>query len=60
MNITDIHIQALLDNELSAEEEQKVMGELQNSPEMMRRFLYLRQQKKLLQLWWTKEKENIH
>lgn len=60
MNITDDDIQALLDNELSAEEEQEIMGELRNNPEMMRRFMLLRQQKKLLQLWWAKEKEKIH
>lgn len=60
MTITEEDIQALLDNELSAEDEQKIALALQANPELMKRYLYLRQQKKILKLWWSLEKEKTH
>lgn len=60
MYLTDQDIQALLDNELSSEDELKVMEALKEDSEMLRRYMAMRQQKKLLQLWWMREKEKAH
>lgn len=50
--ITDWDIQALLDKELSPQEESFVLQALQQNPDLQARYNALRNQKNLLQLWW--------
>ena len=49
---TDFDIQALIDNELSWEEEKKVRKYLRENVRAKERYLELKKQKELLQKWW--------
>ncbi len=50
--ITEWDIQALIDGELSAQEEAYVLKILDENPDMQERYKFLQKQKQLLQLWW--------
>lgn len=52
--ITDFDIQALVDNELSWEQEKSVRAYLEATPEAHKRYKELCRQKRLLQEWWAK------
>ena len=56
--ITDMDIQALVDNQLDWEEEKRVRRHLFQSPDAQRRYEDLRNQKQLLQLWWQGRKHH--
>jgi anti-sigma factor RsiW len=51
-SITDWDIQALIDNELSAEEQRHVLQALQEDRALQDRYNRLKGQKALLQTWW--------
>lgn len=57
MIITDFDIQALVDNELSWQEEKRIMEHILKSSILKKRFEKLQRQKKLLQRWYV---SNIH
>lgn len=57
-NISNLDIQALVDNELSWEEEKKVRRYLDAHPGSQKHFESLRNQKKLLQEWWRNRKSH--
>ena len=50
--ITEWDIQALLDNELSPQEEEIVIKAIENDALLQQRYSALKEQKTLLQLWW--------
>ena len=50
--ISEWDIQALIDGELSADEEAYVLQALADAPDMQELFNLLKKQKQLLQLWW--------
>lgn len=56
--ITDMDIQALVDNQLDWEEEKRVRRHLFQSPEAQRRFDELRQQKQILQMWFQERRNH--
>jgi len=56
--ITDMDIQALVDNQLDWEDEKRVRRHLFQSPDAQRRYEELRQQKQVLQLWWAGRKQH--
>ena len=51
-NITDLDIQALIDNELSWEEEKKVREAIKYNSTFLKRYQTLLKQKKTLLTWW--------
>ncbi len=55
--INDFDIQALVDNELSWEDEKRIMSAIQKDPKAVSRLQELQSQKSLLQNWW-KQKHN--
>lgn len=50
--ITDYDIQALIDHELSYEDEKEIRGHIESNREAQKRYEGLLQQKRLLQNWW--------
>jgi hypothetical protein len=50
--ITDMDIQALIDEELSPQRKQVVMEAIYRSPELSHRYTLYMHQKKLLKCWW--------
>lgn len=56
--INDLDIQALVDNELSWEEEKRVRIHLANDARAKARFEMLRRQRELLQAWWGTKKSH--
>lgn len=52
VKITDMDIQALIDNELDPERERLVLETIERSPDLYKRFTMYLHQKKLLKLWW--------
>lgn len=50
--ITDFDIQALVDNELSWEDEKRVRAYLQSNPDANRRYMELCDQQSMLRQWW--------
>ncbi len=55
---TDYDIQALLDNELSWEDEKRVREFINRNPPVKKRYEELERQKKLLKAWWSTQKHN--
>lgn len=53
----ELDLHALLDAQLNAEDEKRVLSQLAVNHEMMNRYRELKQQKELLQQWWFMEKE---
>ena len=51
-NITDYDIQALVDNELSWEEEKRIRAHVVSNPDAHRRYKELCRQRNLLKDWW--------
>ncbi len=51
-NITDYDLQALVDNELSWEEEKRVRAYVVSNPDAQRRYKELCCQRNLLKDWW--------
>lgn len=49
--ITDLDIQALIDNELSPEEEKRVMAIIMSRPDLVQRYNMYMHQKNLLKMW---------
>lgn len=56
--VTDMDIQALVDNELGWEEEKRVRSHLAGDPHAKARYEMLRQQKALLKAWWNSRKSH--
>lgn len=56
-HITDTDIQALIDNELDHESEQRVRTCLNQNRKAKERYETLKQQKELLKLWWKQKNE---
>lgn len=54
-HITDHDIQALIDNELDAEEEKFVRELIKKNIYAQKRYEELKQQKNLIQMWWSKK-----
>ena len=52
INITDRHIQALIDDELDDNERKTLMAKIIRSPYHLKRYEELIQQKSMLQEWW--------
>ncbi len=52
-SVTDWDIQAYLDNELAAPQQDTVMRALQHDPALRTRYNELRRQRDLLKKWWT-------
>jgi anti-sigma factor RsiW len=50
--ITDLDIQALVDDELDPERQRLVMDYIQSSPDLYKRYTLYVHQKKLLKSWW--------
>lgn len=57
-HITDMDIQALIDNELDHDSEKRVRSCLQNNSKAKERYETLKHQKELLKLWW-RQKQSI-
>jgi anti-sigma factor RsiW len=57
--ITDFDIQALVDNELSWEDEKRVRAYIQSNPDAKRRYDELSAQQTALRSWW-KQTEKAH
>ena len=51
--VTDHDIQALVDNELTHEDEKRVRALIVQKDELYKRYETLLKQKKLLKMWWT-------
>lgn len=54
-HITDHDIQALIDNELDAEEEKFVRELIKKNIYAQKRYEELKKQKNLIQMWWSKK-----
>jgi len=54
--VTDMDIQALVDNQLNWEEEKRVRRHLFQSPDAQKRYDQLRQQKQIMLMWWQERK----
>ena len=52
--ITDYDIQALVDNELTWEDEKRVRAHLKNNPEAEKRYQELMLQRKSVRGWWKR------
>lgn len=50
--VTDMDIQALLDNELEPEKMRLVLETISRSPDLQKRYQQYLHQKDLLKLWW--------
>lgn len=50
--ITDMDIQALIDNELGFDRQQAVLQRIESSPDLQKRYALYVHQKNLLKLWW--------
>ncbi len=50
--ITDMDIQALIDNELPPDRQRLVLESIEKSPDLYKRFTLYMHQKKLLKMWW--------
>lgn len=50
--ITDMDIQALVDDELAPERQKLVMDMIQRSPDLYKRYTLYIHQKNLLKAWW--------
>ena len=50
--ITDMDIQALVDDELAPERQKLVMDMIQRSPDLYKRYTLYVHQKNLLKTWW--------
>jgi anti-sigma factor RsiW len=55
-HIMDYDIQALVDNELDSEQEREILSYIQSDPELRNRLKELIIQRKLLKLWWLKNR----
>lgn len=56
--VTDFDIQALVDNELTWEEEKRVLNYIEQTPYAQKRYEELRRQKSVLQDWWKSKQIN--
>lgn len=56
--INELDVHALVDSQLTREEEKRVRKEIDNNPFLRKEYMKLMEQKKLLSMWWDKEPEN--
>jgi anti-sigma factor RsiW len=56
--VSDMDIQALVDNELTWEDEKRVRAFIANDPKAKARYEMLRRQKLLLKEWWESKKSH--
>lgn len=56
--INELDVHALVDSQLTWEEEKRVRKEIENNPFLRKEYTKLMEQKKLLSMWWDKEPEN--
>lgn len=56
--INELDVHALVDSQLTWEEETRVRKEIENNPFLRKEYTKLMEQKKLLSMWWDKEPEN--
>lgn len=52
MTVTDMDIQALIDDELEPDKLRRVMETIMHSPDLIKRYQLYVHQKTLLKLWW--------
>lgn len=53
--VTEQDVHALVDNQLTWEEEKRVRREIDNNPFLRKEYERLMEQKKALRLWWDNE-----
>jgi hypothetical protein len=53
--VTEFDVEALVDSQLSWEEEKHVLQEVQRNPALLRHYTQIVAQKKLLIAWWQRE-----
>ena len=56
--ITQMDIEALVDNELDPQTAARVRYAVENNPQLHRAYNNLMNQKKLLNMWWHSQKHN--
>ncbi|HRQ59920.1 MAG TPA: hypothetical protein PLO23_00130 [Alphaproteobacteria bacterium] len=53
--ITDYNLQALIDNELTAEQAERVLALISTDPRAKNRYIELCRQKDFLKIWWAEK-----
>lgn len=56
--VNELDVHALVDSQLSSEEEKRVRAEIDNNPFLRKEYEKLMEQRKALALWWSHENKN--